>query len=100
MIIGIFKICNQKTGLKYQDMNHVKEIVICLGSSCFARGNKKLLKTVQNYLKENHLEGKVIFKGNHCFGKCNKGSILKIDDNFYEQINELKLLEILKKELG
>jgi NADH:ubiquinone oxidoreductase subunit E len=81
-------------------MDKMKEVVICLGSSCFARGNKKLLKVVQTYIKENHLEGNVIFKGNHCFGKCNKGPFLKIDDNFYEQLTELKLLEVLKKELG
>jgi NADH:ubiquinone oxidoreductase subunit E len=81
-------------------MNKMKEVVICLGSSCFARGNKKLLKTIQTYIKENQLEGKIIFKGNHCFGKCNKGPVLKIDENIYEQLNEVKLLEILRKELG
>jgi NADH:ubiquinone oxidoreductase subunit E len=81
-------------------MNNTKEVVICLGSSCFARGNKKLLTVIQAYIKENHLEGKVIFKGNHCFGKCNKGSVLKIDENFYEQLTELKLIQILKKDLG
>ena len=78
----------------------MKEVVICLGSSCFARGNKKLLKIIQTYIKENQLEGKIIFKGNHCFGNCNKGPVLKIDENIYEQLNEVKLLEILRKELG
>jgi NADH:ubiquinone oxidoreductase subunit E len=81
-------------------MDKNTEVVICLGSSCFARGNKKLLKIIQGYIKENHLESRVLFKGNHCFGKCNKGPNLRIGDNFYEQISESNLHEILKKELG
>ena len=81
-------------------MSKIKEVVICLGSSCFARGNKKLLKIIQTYIKENHLESNVKFKGNHCFEKCNKGPVLKVDENYYEQLTESKLLEILKKELG
>ncbi len=37
-------------------MDHKKEIVICLGSSCFARGNKQTVKIIQDYLKNNNLE--------------------------------------------
>ena len=75
------------------------EVVICLGSSCFARGNRKLLKKIQEYITENHIEERVVFKGNHCFGKCNKGPNLKINDNIYEHISESNLREILMKEL-
>jgi len=79
-------------------MNTITELVICLGSSCFARGNKKILETIQKYIKDNKLEGKVKFRGNHCFGKCNKGPVLKIGENFYEQVNEVNVLAILDKE--
>lgn len=80
-------------------MNKETEVVICLGSSCFARGNKKLLKIVQGYITDNHFGDKVIFKGNHCFGKCNKGPNLKIGDTIYEHVSESNLQEILKKDL-
>jgi NADH:ubiquinone oxidoreductase subunit E len=79
-------------------MNKVTELVICLGSSCFARGNKKILETIQQYIKDNQLDGKVKFRGNHCFGKCNKGPVLKIGENIYEQVSEKNLNEILDKE--
>lgn len=79
-------------------MNTVTELVICLGSSCFARGNKKILESIQQYIKDNKLEGQVKFRGNHCFGKCNKGPVLKIGENIYEQVNGENLKEILAKE--
>lgn len=81
-------------------MNTITEVVICLGSSCFARGNKKILESIQQYIKDNQLEGKVKFRGNHCFGKCNKGPILKIGENIYEQVSEDKLKEILDNEFS
>ncbi len=79
-------------------MNTITELVICLGSSCFARGNKKILETIQQYIKDNKLDGRVKFRGNHCFGKCNKGPVLKIGENFYEQVNEVNVIEILDRE--
>ena len=82
-------------------MNHkLHEIVICLGSSCFARGNKKTLGLIQQYLQDNDLLDSVSFRGNHCFGKCHNGPILKINDHSYEGINESEVLAILEKEIG
>lgn len=79
-------------------MNTITELVICLGSSCFARGNKKILESIQRYIKENQLDGRVKFRGNHCFGKCNKGPVLKIGENIYEQVSQENLIAILEKE--
>jgi NADH:ubiquinone oxidoreductase subunit E len=81
-------------------MNNKTEVIICLGSSCFARGNKKLLSIIQAYIKENHYEESVIFKGNHCFGNCINGPVLKIGEKYFEHLDESNLIEILKKELN
>ena len=81
-------------------MAEIKELTICLGSSCFARGNRKTLSVIQDYIKEHKLEGKVKFKGNHCFGNCSMGPVLKIGENVYEQVYEQNVIEILEKELG
>jgi len=76
------------------------ELTICLGSSCFARGNKKTVSMIQEFLKQNELEEVVIFRGNHCFGKCNKGPVLKINDRIFEGVTEVNLSGILDRELG
>ena len=77
-----------------------KEIRICLGSSCFSRGNKKTLQIIQQYLKDHQLERDVILKGNHCFSDCSEGPILKIGQKIYEHVTQEKVLEILEKEFG
>jgi NADH:ubiquinone oxidoreductase subunit E len=76
-------------------MNEIKELIICLGSSCFARGNKKILEAIQAYIKENHLEGMVKFRGNHCFGHCSLGPVIKIGEKLYEQVSLEEIKEIL-----
>lgn len=71
------------------------EVVICLGSSCFARGNKGLLKTITQYIKDNNLQDRVNFHGGHCFGHCADGPILKVDEVMYTNVDDLRALEIL-----
>jgi len=75
-----------------------KEIKICLGSSCFSRGNKKTLHLVQQYLKDHELERDVILKGNHCFSDCSSGPVLKIGTKVYEHVTQDNVLDILQKE--
>lgn len=71
------------------------EVVICLGSSCFARGNRKIVEMVKKYLKEKNLEDRVYFHGTHCFGNCEHGPGLRIEDREYSGVNEDNILEIL-----
>ncbi len=75
-----------------------KEIIICLGSSCFARGNKKTLQVIQKFIKDHKLEDYVFFHGGHCFGLCEKAPILKIDKRTYEKVDHLSVIDILSDE--
>ena len=75
-----------------------KEIKICLGSSCFSRGNKQTLQVIQKYLKDHHLEREIILKGNHCFSNCSAGPVMNIGNKVYEQVSSDKVLEILDAE--
>ena len=77
-----------------------KELRICMGSSCFSRGNRHTLQVIQQYLKDHQLEGDLILKGNHCFGTCDAGPTVKIGTRMYEHVNSDNILEILEKELG
>lgn len=80
-------------------MNHRREIIICLGSSCFARGNRNLLKQVQRYINQHGLADKVLFRGDHCFSECSKGPNLKIGGKIYSQLNEDNIHQILNEAL-
>jgi len=73
------------------------EIIICLGSSCFSRGNKQVVQVIKEYLKKHHLEEAVNFKGNHCFSNCVEGPVVKINNQEYFQVDEEKIVNILNQ---
>lgn len=75
------------------------EIVLCYGSSCFARGNKNLVPKVMDFLSRNGLADKVDFKGQHCFGKCIDGPSIRIGEHYYHRLTDKLVREILTNEL-
>lgn len=81
-------------------MDKKTEIMICLGSSCFARGNKATLKAIVKFIDDHKLKDKVFFHGGHCFGKCAEGPIVTINNKIYEGVDELSIIDILNNELG
>lgn len=76
------------------------EIRICLGSSCFARGNKKMVQVIQQFLTHYHLEEKVIFHGAHCFGHCGEGPMIRIGDDVIPCPEPDELKKLLKSHFG
>lgn len=45
-------------------------ITVCMGSSCYARGNAANLEFIENYIKDNGLEAVIDLAGARCEGKC------------------------------
>ena len=80
-------------------MEYKSSIKICLGSSCFSRGNAKTLDIIKNYLKKNESFKLIEFKGNLCAGSCNEGPIIFIDDTKYTNVNETNIKAILDQNL-
>jgi NADH:ubiquinone oxidoreductase subunit E len=72
-----------------------KEVVICLGSSCFARGNKLLVRIVNDYLRDRNLLNEVRFHGERCFGTCSAGPSLKLDGTLMEHLDEDSVIALL-----
>ena len=74
-------------------------IKVCMGSSCFARGNLENLQFLESYTKENNLDVEIELIGGLCQDKCSTGPNIYIDDVLYNEINEEKLKEILSTAL-
>ena len=72
-------------------------IKVCMGSSCFARGNAKNLKLIQKFLEDNGLEAEVELTGLRCCDNCSKGPNIAIDDQDFNNIDQGTLLDILEK---
>ena len=69
-------------------------ITVCLGSSCFARGNEEHLSFIEQYVRENNLEAKIDISGSRCEGN------ITINGTLYSNITREKLKEILDKVRG
>jgi NADH:ubiquinone oxidoreductase subunit E len=76
------------------------EIQICLGSSCFSRGNKDVVMYIKEYLRKNHLDDKIIFKGARCMGHCSNGPNMIINGVNIEDVTLSKIESILEKEFA
>jgi NADH:ubiquinone oxidoreductase subunit E len=73
---------------------------ICLGSSCFSRGNKEVVQFIKDFLKKNHLDDRVIFKGSRCMGICSSGPNLNINGKIFKEVTLSQIEVILLSELG
>ena len=73
-------------------------IVICMGSSCFARGNRRILPLIEAYLKNHEVDCRLIGRG--CAGKCRQGPNLEIDGEKFERVDQESLIDLLDAKLG
>ena len=76
------------------------EIEICLGSSCFSRGNRDVVQIIKNYLKKNHLDDKVMLRGARCMNRCSEGPFIIINGRTFIQTTAQDIEKILAKELA
>ncbi len=77
------------------DIGKNVEIVICLGSSCFSRGNKAIMQEINKYLETRGLKDRVFFHGGHCFGNCSDGPVIKVNELEYRKVTPVMIQEIL-----
>ncbi len=70
-------------------------ILICLGSSCYSRGNAENLKTIKDFLVSRDIESRINFRGHLCNEMCNKGPVIEIDDIVFEEVTQSNLPTIL-----
>ena len=73
------------------------QIKVCMGSSCFARGNAKNLQIIQDFINKHQLDASIELSGLRCCNNCSKGPNITIDDQEYNNIDSGTLLDILEK---
>ncbi|HEX2973825.1 MAG TPA: (2Fe-2S) ferredoxin domain-containing protein [Tepidisphaeraceae bacterium] len=75
-------------------------ITICMGSSCFSRGNNRNIEVVQQYLASNGLTGSVDIRGHLCEGLCKNGPNITIADKLYQEVDPVAVVGLLNFNLG
>lgn len=76
-------------------MDHMPHIVICMGSSCFSRGNEENLAVLEDYLARHGLTARVDLAGSRCEGSCTEGPNLTVNGCRYRHVDRETLLDIL-----
>ncbi len=73
------------------------KITICVGSSCFARGNEKNVDFAEQYLESRGLKDEVDFEmeGCLCTNNCAAGPIVIVDGKVYTHVDQGLMRDIL-----
>ncbi|MCK9455835.1 MAG: Respiratory-chain NADH dehydrogenase 24 Kd subunit [bacterium ADurb.Bin157] len=77
------------------------EVVLCMGSACFTRGNRLSVEIITEYLKNNRkIAENIEFRGCLCSEKCKSAPVIKIDEKIYEQVPPQSVTELLNQAIG
>ena len=81
-----------------KDIMAKPKIVICMGSSCFARGNEKTVEACESFKAERGLKDEfdVDLGASLCTGNCADGPIVVVDDKVYKHVDPLVMRDILE----
>jgi NADH:ubiquinone oxidoreductase subunit E len=70
-------------------------ITICMGSSCFSRGNSRNIEVVQDFLKTQNLPPSVELNGHLCEGHCKSGPNVTINGKMYHEVDPIVIVGLL-----
>ena len=70
-------------------------ITICMGSSCFSRGNSRNIEVLQNHLSSHNLASAVELTGHLCQGHCNSGPNVTINGKMYHEVDPIVIVSLL-----
>lgn len=73
------------------------EVLVCMGSSCFARGNERNLDTICKFLEARKLRDEVDLRLNCCLcqGNCGEGPNVMINGVRHRVTSQGVMLDIL-----
>jgi NADH-quinone oxidoreductase E subunit len=76
-------------------------IQICGTTPCMLRGSKNITKSIKKHLKidinETTKDKIFTLKEVECLGACVNAPMIQVNDDYYENLDENKVIEVLKK---
>ena len=76
------------------------ELIICMGSACFSRGNSRAVETVRECLRTLQRENDVKVTGTLCQNQCRQGPNLSFDGECHCGVDPSTLPVLLEDLLG
>ena len=78
----------------------MKNISICVGSSCHLKGSYKIIELAKDYIANHNIGDKVNLGAAFCLGRCTDGVTIKIDDEIICGVNENNFQQIFDEKLS
>jgi len=75
------------------------KITVCMGSSCFGKGNHATAEAVTQFIEEHKLEDKIEVSGCLCSGHCAKGPNIMVNDKLITGISDQSVCAVIAQEL-
>jgi NADH:ubiquinone oxidoreductase subunit E len=75
--------------------DQLASITICMGSSCFSRGNNRNIEVIQDYLGSQKLPAGVELTGHLCQGHCKVGPNVTINNKMYHEVDPIVIIGLL-----
>lgn len=73
----------------------IAKFAICMGSSCFSRGNNRNIEVIQEYLSSHPLPPGVELTGHLCEGHCTSGPNVTINNKMYHEVDPIVIIGLL-----
>lgn len=73
------------------------DITICMGSSCFARGNEENLRIIERFIRENDCADRIHLSGKCCLGRCSGGPNIVVDGVIHSKMDRESLIDLLEE---
>lgn len=72
----------------------MKEVSICVGSSCHLKGAHDVVKIFQKMVKEHELSDEIHLKASFCQGRCTNGVVVTVDGELITGVSPENASEI------
>lgn len=73
----------------------ITSITICMGSSCFSRGNNRNIEIIQDFLSQGGLVSPPELAGHHCEGHCTQGPNIAINGKVHHAVSPVAVTGLL-----
>lgn len=75
------------------------KVELCMGSSCFARGNRERLTAIEAYIEKTKQSDSILIIGHLCMNNCSGGPVIRVNGIDYLNLTEKEILKRLNEVL-
>lgn len=66
----------------------MKQICVCIGSSCHVKGSYEVVQKLQDLIEKEKMQDQIEVKTAFCLGECGSGVWIKTDDGPISSVKE------------